>query len=343
VNLFGKKASTFTSLSGPLVRLDYADCKYPPCDEVKRAIIEELNRINLYPDENYGKLREEIAIYNNVKKENILVSNGSDELIDLIIRVFGKTVLIPIPTFSQYERFARINGSEIILRNCLENGYSIKFTEDDLKRATLIFVCNPNNPTGNLIPKEEISRIIKNTDAVVAVDECYFEYCGVTCSDLIEECKNLVILRSLSKTFALAGLRLGYAISNDKIIQKLEKIKQVFNVNRLAEVAGITSLRNLSYYRNLIKKIESNRYKLERFLKKKKINVFPSYTNFLLIKLKNEKEGMFLYKELKKRGIYVFLGSSPDFSGLDNSFIRITIGTEKENDYLLKNIKEICK
>ena len=341
--MFGERVKPFTRSSSPFVRLDYADCKYPPCDKVKRAIIEELNRINLYPDENYERLRREIATYNNVNKKNILVTNGSDELVDLIVRGFGKTVLIPIPTFSQYERFARINGSKIILRNCLENEYSIKFTEDDLKKATLIFICNPNNPTGNLIPKEQILRITKNTNAVVAVDECYFEYCDVTCSDFVGEYDNLIVLRSLSKTFALAGLRLGYAISNKEIIKKLEGMKQVFNVNKLAEAAGIASLRNLQYYKDTIRKIEKSRSKLERFLKKKKIKTFPSCTNFLLTKLDNEKESMFLYEELKKRRICVFLGSSPDFSGLDDSFIRITIGTKKQNDYLLKNLKEICR
>ncbi len=343
MNSFGRKEVLFTPESIPdLIRLDYADCKYPPSENVIRAIKQEAKNVNLYPPEDYSKLLNIIAKYNNVDTSNLILSNGSDELIDLIIRVFGRTVLIPIPTFSQYERFSKINGSNIILRNCLkDNEYILNFRDKDLKRASLIFICDPNNPTGNIIPKQKIEYVIKNTNAVVVVDECYFEYTNKTCSDLVYKFNNLIILRSLSKTFGLAGLRLGYAISNKKIIDDLLKIKQVFNVNRLATVAAIAVLKDIDYYKGIIKKIEKNRKKLAGLLKRKRIKPFPSETNFLLVKFKSKSDGLDFCNNLRRNGILVFSGSSPDFSGLDDSYIRITVGTEKDNNILMKVLDKI--
>jgi len=163
------------------IDLSYADLKYPPPAELLKDLKEELGRINLYPSGDYSELREAFAAYAEVDKANVSAGNGEDEIIDLITRVWGERALIPIPTFSQYSIAAERRGAERVLVNCFDNGqYNIAFTKKHLEWASLIWICNPNNPTGNKIPREQIISILKGARGMVAVDECYYEFSGET-------------------------------------------------------------------------------------------------------------------------------------------------------------------
>ncbi|MBA7582064.1 Histidinol-phosphate aminotransferase [subsurface metagenome] len=189
--------------------------KYPLPEEMLKELSEELKDINRYPSGGgYAKLRQVLAEYAGVKMENILPANGSDEVIEIVSRAYQGEVLIPIPSFSQYEASADRGGLSKVLVNCLHKGvYSLNYSAQQLDKASLVWICNPNNPTGTRIPREKIMNILQRAKGMVVVDECNYEYLGETVVDLIGKYENLIISRSFSKNFGLAGLRLGFAAS----------------------------------------------------------------------------------------------------------------------------------
>jgi len=206
--------------------------KYPLPEEMLRELSEELKDINRYPSGGeYTKLRQVLAEYVEVKMENILPTNGSDEVIEIVTRAYKGEVLIPIPTFSQYEASADRGGLSKILVNCLHNGvYSLNYSAEQLEKASLVWICNPNNPTGTRITRKRIIDILQRVKGMVVVDECNYEYLGETVADLIGKYKNLIISRSFSKNFGLAGLRLGFAISNPQSSRIRKKPKEFGNI-----------------------------------------------------------------------------------------------------------------
>jgi len=313
------------------IALDLSYLKYPLPEELGKELEEEIKKVNLYPSGDYDKLRRKFAEYVKVKKENILPGNGLDEVIDLITRAWKGKILIPLPTFSQFEIAANREGSEKILVDCFKNNtYSIGYSKEHLSEASLVWICNPNNPTGDQIPREKIIYILKESRGMVAVDECYYEYSGETVIDLIDEFNNLIVLRSFSKNFGLAGLRLGFAISASGNIKKLESFRQIFNVNRIAEKLGEKVLDYISYYQGIWEEIKSTRGEFIEKIKQIGFKPYDSYTNFVLVEFKNRKEAERAWKNLKKKGIYTFPAWSEEFSGLEGNFIRFTVGTEKE-------------
>ena len=180
--------------------------KYPLPEEMLKELSEGLKDINRYPSGGeYVKLRQVLAEYIGVKIENVLPTNGSDEVIEIVSRAYKGEVLIPIPTFSQYEVSADRSGLPKVLVNCLQNGeYTVNYSAQQLKSASLIWICNPNNPTGTRIPREKIIDILQRAEGMVVVDECNYEYLGETIVDLIDKYENLIISRSFSKNFGWA-------------------------------------------------------------------------------------------------------------------------------------------
>ncbi|GAH11059.1 unnamed protein product, partial [marine sediment metagenome] len=168
--------------------------KYPLPEEMLQELSTELKDINLYPSGGgYNKLCQVLAEYAGVKMENILPTNGSDEVIEIVSRAYKGEILIPIPTFSQYEASADRGGLSKILVNCLHDGvYSLNYSAQQLKEASLVWICNPNNSTGTRIPRENIIDILQRAKGVVIVDECNYEYLGETVVDLIDKYENLI-------------------------------------------------------------------------------------------------------------------------------------------------------
>lgn len=322
------------------IKLDFADLKYKP----PKKVIEKVNSIsvNLYPSGDYVKLRTAVAGYVKVKKENIICGNGGDEIIDMITRVYGDVVLIPIPTFSQFEIAAKRRKSKILSANCFKDDkYELNLPDESLKKATLVWICNPNNPTGTKIPREKIIEVLEKTKAMVVVDECYYEYLGETVTDLINKFDNLIVMRSFSKNFGIAGLRLGFAVSNKKNIEEIEKVRQIFNVNKIVEEIVPELLEEIGYYRAIWKEVESIRETFSKDLNKLGLKVLKSYTNFILVKFKDQNTAKSAYEGLKKRNIFVFPAWDEEFSGLKGPYIRFTIGTKEEMEIVLKTLKEL--
>lgn len=312
--------------------------KYPLPEEMLKELSEELKDINRYPSGGgYAKLRQVIAEYVGVNMENILPANGSDEVIEIVSRAYKGEVLIPIPTFSQYEASADRSGLPKVLVNCLyDRAYSLNYSAQQLDKASLVWICNPNNPTGTRIPREKIVNILQRAKGMVVVDECNYEYLGETVVDLIGKYENLIISRSFSKNFGLAGLRLGFAISNPRNIKILAAFGQYFRVNRMAEKAAGKVLKYLDYYQEVWGKIKKVRDKFVWQINELGFFAYDSQANFVLVEFKDKKETERVWKYLKEKGIYTLAGWENEFSGLSDQFIRFTIGVEWEMDKIIE-------
>jgi len=318
--------------------LEHSSLNYPLPKELLFELSQELENINKYPSGgNYPELTAKFAEYAGVPADNVLPANGSDEVIEAVTRAFGsKLILIPAPTFSQYEVSAIRNGLNKKLINCLyDYDYKLDYQDHDLKEASLVWICNPNNPTGGPVPREKIKEILNRATGIVAVDECNYEYLEETVADLIDKYPNLVISRSFSKNFGLAGLRLGFTIANPNNIKRIAGYYQHFRVNKMAEIAGIRVLKYLDYYKTIWQEIAKARKLFIKGLHQINIKAFSSKANFVLVDFISKKETEKVWHYLQSKRVYVFPAWGDEFSGLDNHYIRFAIGNRSEMDYVL--------
>ncbi|MFQ6123287.1 MAG: histidinol-phosphate transaminase [Candidatus Heimdallarchaeota archaeon] len=338
--------TSFQEVPEDFIRMDLAIIKYPPAPTVKEALENSLNSVNEYPPSNWHLLTTKIAKLNNIRKENVLLSNGLDEGIDLITRTFidpEAKIVIPTPTFAQFE-IAALRQEAIPVKLCFltKQGYKfdgIKIIETVQKEnAQLVWICNPNNPTG-AVEREKIIEVVENENCLVAVDECYYEFYGKTVIDLVPKYENLLVLRSFTKTYGLAGLRIGFLAGNSVLISQLQKMRQPFSVNLLAQVAALAALENPEYYEEIWKQIKFEKEKIYAQLKTFDLEILPSETNCILIQTPKAKE---IFQKLWNNKILVFDGGdTTEFSGLGTNFLRITIGRPEDNALLLDNLTNI--
>jgi histidinol-phosphate aminotransferase len=299
---------------------------------------------NRYPDPHQKQLKKRISELKKIKKEQIFLGNGSDEAIDLLFRAFcepGKDeVLIPQPTYGMYAVCASINDIQI---------NSVSLTKDfdiDLDatlsavttQTKIIFLCSPNNPSGNLLTKEKVIEVIKNFNGLVVVDEAYIDF--TNSSSLVEslnQYKNLVVLQTLSKAWGLAGLRLGICFASVEIISILNKIKPPYNISSITQSLALEKLQQEEVKNQQVREIIGQRKTMEAKLPEAKIveHVYPSDSNFLLVRVKNARK---VYDNLLNRGIVLRDRSNVI---LCNDCLRITIGTPKENELLLDELRKL--
>lgn len=332
------------------LRLDYADLKYPPSPKVVEALKKSLNSINEYPDENYLNIRKAIAKKTGFPLDWIITSNGLDEMIDIITRAFcreNESVVIPVPTFSQFSLAAKRQRVRSITIDCLENNkfvVSAKKIQDNIKKDTrIIWLCSPNNPTGTLIAKKDICDIAKKNDCLIVIDEALADFSGITNQELTKKFPNIIVMRSLSKSYSLAGMRIGYAIGNPKTLGKVAAIKQIFNVNKLAEVAAVAALKDNAYYAKIWAEFQDAKKDLLGGLKFLGIKVVGGEANILLMDFETEKESKRVFERLLEQGIRVFPGWDPEFTGLQGRFLRIVVGLPKHNKRLLETLQKIIE
>ena len=295
-----------------------------------------------YPDPLQKNLKEKISAIKNINIENIFIGNGSDEAIDLLIRAFcnpGKDeILIFPPTYGMYEVSAAINDveiKEVLLTDDFElNIPAIKKTISD--KTKIIFVCSPNNPTGNSFNENEIEDLLNSFNGIIVIDEAYIDFSDKTSwLEKLNQYPNLVILQTLSKAWALAGLRIGMAFASAEIIRILNKIKPPYNISAATQKLALQVLNDEEKAYQKIVIIKKEKAKLSEDLKAfdfiKKI--YPSDTNFLLVKVNDATR---LYKYLLTKNIVVRNRSNQPLC--ENS-LRITIGTPEENVSLLQALK----
>ena len=309
------------------------------------VIIDESNlELNRYPDPAQNKVRNKLAKYLNIEKGKLFLGVGSDEIIDLLIRIFcnpGKdSILITEPTYGMYKVTSEVNNVKI-LSVPLNKSFllDVKKTLEKVKKNTkIIFLCSPNNPTGNLLKKKNILKIVKEFKGIVVIDEAYIDFAydsSIICE--IKNYKNLVILRTFSKAWGLAGIRSGYSISDEFITNLLFKIKAPYNLNKLTSNIILEALTNVKQKNSFVKKLNSEKEKLINKLKdiKEVQKVFPSKANFILFQIKNATN---VYNKLASKGIIIRDRSNQ--LGLENC-LRVSIGTPKENKKFIGTLKSV--
>ncbi len=296
---------------------------------------------NRYPDPFQQRLRQRIAEMKGVEKDNIILGNGSDETIDMLFRTFcepGKDKVLSIsPSYGMYKVSAGINGVdyETVLLN---DDFSLpveRILEKASENTKLLFLCSPNNPTGNRFKDEDMRTLMQEFQGLVVVDEAYVDFSsGGSWVNSLEEFPNLVVLQTLSKSWGLAAIRLGMAFASSEIISLLMKVKPPYNVNTLTQEKALEALSNNSRLENRIKLIINEREILMKALSVISVvkKVFPSDANFFLIKVDNP-DG--IYKYLIERGIIVRNRSKEP---LCEGCLRISMGTPKQNQYLLEQL-----
>ena len=321
-------------------------------ESLKKAVSENFSVLTRYPDINYTELRESIGKYNNIESENIIAGNGATEVLFLYIKALKpKKVLIVAPTFAEYERAVKNAECEIDFFELKEEDNFILNKDEFIQKAknyNLAVICNPNNPTGKFISKEiifEINENLKKSGTKLFIDECFIEFISgwKEKTSALFKSENIFILRALTKFFALPGLRLGYGICFDKkIIEKINEIREPWSVNGFADLAGKVILNDIEYIKNTEKWIlEERKYftdSLKEIEENKKIKIYETETNFILIKLLEMTSEEFKSR-MEERNILV--RNASNFKFLDNSFIRLAIKDREKNKKVIEAIREV--
>lgn len=299
-----------------------------------QKIFQKLNR---YPDPEAKELKKIISKNLDIKPENILMGNGSDELIYYLITTFGGPVLYPVPTFSMYGIIAQALGQRKI-EIPLDDEFDLDIEKILLaikkQKPKLIFLSSPNNPTGNCFSSDRILKIIAASKGIVIIDEAYQPFSSERgFLPMLKDYKNLVIMRTLSK-IGLAGLRVGFLISAKAIIDEVNKVRLPFNVNSYSQAIGGEALKYKGLTASHIKSIISERERLfDEMSEIAGITPYPSEANFILFKIKNSDK---VYDGLLKKGVLV-----RNMKGVADGCLRVTIGTPEENKTFLNALKEM--
>jgi histidinol-phosphate aminotransferase len=299
--------------------------------------------LNRYPDPYQISLKTTISEIKRIELKKIFLGNGSDEIIDLCFRVFcnpgiDKALIFP-PTYGMYEVAAAINDIEVV-RIPLKDNFQIDLEKAESlfndKKIKLLFICSPNNPTGNCINEEDIMFIIEKFRGIVVLDEAYIDFSGkISFINIVDKYSNLIVLQTFSKGLGLAAVRIGMAFTNPDIIYYLNRLKPPYNISSISQTAAQKKIAMIEEYSEQIKLITDERERLSERLKNISTiqKVYPSEANFLLVKVK---DANLIYNTLVDNGIIVRNRSSaiPDC-------LRITVGSREENDTLIKAMEEI--
>ncbi len=314
-----------------------------PSPKAVAAIKKTVCGINRYPDSNSFYLKKKLASVYKLQPENFVLGNGSDELIDIIIRTFvneDENIITCQQTFLEYEIIANVHNRQVITVPLQDFKYDLAGIKKQINPKTkLIFIANPNNPTGTYVNKNELNSLLKGLprNVIVVLDEAYDTFIDVLDYprgvDFINE-NNLIALKTFSKAYGLSGLRLGYAIAGKNLTEFMEKARQPFNVNLLAQTAAIAALDDKAFLKKTRKvTLEGKKFLCRNF---RQLGLFfvPSVANFVLVNV--GKDCRVIFKDLLKRGVIV---RDMKQYGLDN-FIRVTIGTAEENIKFIEALKK---
>lgn len=323
-----------------IIRLNGNENPYGAAPAVARALAEFPN-FNHYPDPEQRRLRQALCGYAGVDPERIIAGNGSDELIDLLFRMFigpGDNIINLTPTFGMYSLGAEICGGKAV---AAERGGDFEIDLAAVKRAITprtkaIVICSPNNPTGN-VPAEAEVRTLLDTGLLVIVDEAYYEFCGQTVMPLLDEYSNLVVLRTFSKWAGLAGLRIGLGAMHPDLARAMMSVKPPYNVNLAAEAALIASLENMPALLERVGAIVAERERMHRLLAEiPGVKPYPSQANFILCQLP-ESSGQDVFDGLCNRGIFLRHWSSPRLKDC----VRVSVGLPEETDAVVAALTEL--
>lgn len=325
-----------------VIRLDANENPHDFPPEVREYIFSRVGPqfFGRYPDPAAGELVSALADRFGLGGENIIVGNGSDEIILNIMLAFGvgKRAVIAAPTFSMYGIHARVAGA---LPVEVPRGRDFGLDVKALVRAGegppgVIIICNPNNPTGNATEPGDIEAVARSAPSLVVVDEAYIEFGGKSCIPLINKYPNLAVMRTFSKAYGLAGLRVGYLLAGEGVIREIKRIKQPFNVNSFSQLAALSVLRFGDLFESRIGEIIRDRESLAPRLKDLPgVTVYPSEANFIFFHTARPADEV--YRLLLDRGVMVRYIEAPG----RGKFLRTSVGTGRENEILISDLERI--
>ncbi|MFH1788286.1 MAG: histidinol-phosphate transaminase [Candidatus Altiarchaeota archaeon] len=318
------------------VKLASNENNYGPSPKVIAALRDSAGSVYRYPYKD-DVVREKIAGYTGLGKENVILGNGSDELIDLLVKTFKGPSCGVYPSFSEYRIVSATNGMDYVEVPLAED-FSFPLTKfkAQTRESNLIFLCTPNNPPGNTISLDTIKEIL-DLGKVTVIDEAYYEFYGKTALDLLQEYDNLIILRTFAKAFGLAGLRAGYGLASPGLIDLIYKTKPPFNVNYLAQEAMLAALDDIAYMQGRVDDIKKDRKILLAKLSAK-FKAFPSQANFVLADTSPKSAQEVFDFFLSKKMIIRKFGEFPGFPG---QYVRVTVGTNRENQDFYAALDEL--
>jgi len=321
-----------------IVKLNTNENPYPPSPNVLKALTEiQPEQLRRYPDPIGSAFREAAAEVNGVQPDNIMCCNGGDELLRIAFEAFcdeNRPVAYPVPTYSLYPVLAKLQNCKAI-EVPFDNEFNLppKLANTG---AALTIVCNPNAPSGTFISVEELASLADELSGVLLIDEAYVDFAESNCTSLVKDFDNVIVLRSMSKGYSLAGLRFGYAIAQPDLIAGLLKIKDSYNVDAVAITLATAAIKDQQYFNENVEKVKAERARLIEQLRSLGFDVPDSFANFVLAKCKNKKAAE-LYEKLTQRNIYVRYFNYPKLKDK----LRITVGTPEQNDLLISALKEI--
>jgi histidinol-phosphate aminotransferase len=321
-----------------VVKLNTNENPYPPTPAVLKAIAEiKPEQLRRYPDPMGNVFREAAAKINGVEADWIMVCNGGDELLRMAFTAFcdkKRPVAYPVPTYSLYPVLAQIQSCKAI---------EVPFDEEfnlpsklARTKAALTIVCNPNAPSGTLIDAEELAELAAEIKGVLLIDEAYVDFAEQNCIELVKQFDNIIILRSLSKGYSLAGLRFGYAIAKPGLIEGLLKVKDSYNADAISIAAATAAIKDQGYFKETVEKVKAERKRLSEQLKAIGFTLPESSSNFVFVEHTTRKAKN-IFDKLVQRNIYVRYW---DLAPIENK-LRISVGTKEQNDALLSALKEI--
>lgn len=323
-----------------IIKLNSNENPYPPSP----VVLDLLKNINgewlrRYPEPLGGEFRRAASKVLGVPHDWIIVGNGSDEVLNLVVRACaepGRKVVYPIPTYVLYVTLVQIQGAEIIQ---IPYGEDDRFPREELITAdgNVTFIASPNSPSGCIVPMEDLRKLASRLSGVLVIDEAYVDFAQENALALVKEYDNVIVVRTLSKGYSLAGLRLGFGVANPRLLDGLFKVKDSYNIDAIACALGAAAMTDQAYKNACVAKVKASRTKLATDLKQLGFQVGHSHTNFLLVQPPQE-NAQFLYQRLKERQILVRYFPQP---GLDHK-LRITVGTDQQNQVLVEALRQIC-
>lgn len=297
--------------------------------------------LNQYPSPYSDGLRQALAELYSLDPDDFVVGNGSDEALDIIFKSFlepGETVVLPYPGYSLHSYFVKVNAGKVALVD-LKDDFQLDVKALNRAKGKVLLLCNPNNPTSNTFLREDIEAVIEGQqDRIVVVDEAYGEFAGKSFIPDLEDYENVIVTRTFSKAYALAGMRIGYAISNLELARVMQRVKIPYSLNRVSETVAIKALKDQEFVKHSVRVVNEGRKQLHDGLSRLGFEVFLSEANFILFR--GTVDHKLLVSRLAKKG--VMIRDFGDKRRLENC-VRTTIGTKQMNQLLLDKLEEVLR
>ena len=324
-----------------IIKLNSNENPYPPSPKVKDVLQNfDWEWLRRYPDSSATDFRKAVSETLNVPTDWIIVGNGSDEVLNLVIRACtdeSRQVVYPMPTYVLYRTLVEMQPAQTIEIDYPEN-YKLPIEELVKADGAVTFIATPNSPSGHIVPIEDLRELASKLSGVLVIDEAYCDFATGDALSVVKEFENVISIRTLSKGYSLAGIRLGFGIANPKLLAGLYKIKDSYNIDAIASAIGAAAMRDQDYKNNCAEKVKISRVKLSVDLEKLGFKVWDSQTNFLLVQ-PPQGNAEYLYLKLKEKGILIRYFKQ---EGLEDK-LRSAVGTDEENKVLVEALSELLK